>query len=393
VRFGWDNLNAGSGTWPQYTAYQYFSGTTEQGFSAAISGVVPNRTQFFRALCEYPDPTFVSLIQGESLKFHTPFAPLADALKEDHMHIYEYDGKYGVASAFYFTLSAPATTNSDRLVNDAPGVLFVAGDIKISKDGGAFADVLIASITQVAVGNPLYKLSLSASEMSGTQIVVQFVDQDGPAFRDAFVFVRTKMQLGQMDVDATQIGGNTPGFIVTGVGTAPGIVATGGASSTGDISGANSSQVLHRGTAPAGSGTGITLDATAIGSDDYYVGSIISITGGSGVGQSRVIIDYVGATKIATVNRAWSTAPALGSTFVITEGQEVWTQKATGELATLPTSGSTYGEFIQFLFQRFGYYRTQTASHFDMYKADSTTLLAGGNVSDDGLIQKANKLT
>jgi hypothetical protein len=393
VRFGFGTLDAGSGSWGQHTAYQYFSGTTNQAFSDVIAGVNPNRTQHYRALCEYPDPTFASLVQGETLEFHTPFQPLVQALDEDHMHIYQYDGKYGVASAFYFTLSAPADTNSDRLVNTAPASLFVVGDIKVSKDGGAFSNVPIASITQVAASYPLYFVTLSITEMQGTQIAVLIVDQDGPAFRDAMIFIRTRVQLSQIDLDPTGIGGNTSGFLIAGVGTSPAVLATGGAISSGDITGANTSQILHRGTAAAGGGSTITLDSAAIASDDYYNGSVVSIVGGTGIGQSRVIIDYVAATRIATVNRAWSTAPAAGTNFVITEGQEVWSQKATGELATLPTSGSTYGEFIQFLFQRFAYYRTQTASHFDMYKADGTTLIAGGTVSDDGLIQKAHKLS
>ncbi len=73
---------------------------------------------------------------------------------------------------------------------------------------------------------------------------------------------------------------------------------------------------IRSNTATAGAATTITLDASASAVDDFYNGALIFLVGGTGIGQARTIIDYVGATKVATV-ATWATNPASGSVFVI----------------------------------------------------------------------------
>lgn len=75
--------------------------------------------------------------------------------------------------------------------------------------------------------------------------------------------------------------------------------------------------VAHSGTAQAGAASTITLAAGAVATDDYYNNSIVFITGGTGAGQSRFINDYVGATKVITVNGNWVTSPDNTSTYII----------------------------------------------------------------------------
>lgn len=75
------------------------------------------------------------------------------------------------------------------------------------------------------------------------------------------------------------------------------------------------------GTATAGGASTITLQAVAGGqfqtADDYYNGMTITITSGTGSGQSRTINDYVGSTLVATVSSAWSTQPDATSVYKI----------------------------------------------------------------------------
>lgn len=79
--------------------------------------------------------------------------------------------------------------------------------------------------------------------------------------------------------------------------------------------------VNNSGTAAAGStGTTLNLAASALAVDSVYNGMTVSITGGTGSGQSRTITAYVGATKIATV-AAWSVTPDATSTYAITATQ------------------------------------------------------------------------
>lgn len=77
------------------------------------------------------------------------------------------------------------------------------------------------------------------------------------------------------------------------------------------------STVIRTGTAQAGAAGTITLDASASATDDTYNGSVCIITGGTGVGQCRAIVDYVGSTKVATITPNWTTNPDNTSTFEI----------------------------------------------------------------------------
>lgn len=76
------------------------------------------------------------------------------------------------------------------------------------------------------------------------------------------------------------------------------------------------SQIVRTNTAQAGSGTTITLDASASATDDIYNNHLIVIASGTGAGQARFITDYVGATKVATV-ATWQTNPSSDSVFYI----------------------------------------------------------------------------
>ncbi len=65
----------------------------------------------------------------------------------------------------------------------------------------------------------------------------------------------------------------------------------------------------YTGTAQAGASTTITLASGESATDDFYNGMLVRITSGTGSGQVRRITDYVGSTKVATVDSAWTTAP------------------------------------------------------------------------------------
>jgi hypothetical protein len=87
---------------------------------------------------------------------------------------------------------------------------------------------------------------------------------------------------------------------------------------------------LRTGTAQAGAAASITLDSGADSVDDYYVGCIVKTTGGTGGGggsgslnnQARIITDYNGSTKVATVVPNWETNPDVTTTFSILQTTE-----------------------------------------------------------------------
>lgn len=75
--------------------------------------------------------------------------------------------------------------------------------------------------------------------------------------------------------------------------------------------------IVDQGTAQSATGTTLVLRAAAAFADDELNGATIIITGGSaGVGQRRVITDYVSSTDTATVD-TWTTTPTGTITYKI----------------------------------------------------------------------------
>ncbi len=74
---------------------------------------------------------------------------------------------------------------------------------------------------------------------------------------------------------------------------------------------------LRSATVQAGAASSITLDAGASAADDFYNDAILQIVAGTGAGQSRIVADYVGASKVATVNGNWVVNPDATSVFAV----------------------------------------------------------------------------
>lgn len=74
---------------------------------------------------------------------------------------------------------------------------------------------------------------------------------------------------------------------------------------------------IHDGTAQAGANVSITFAATASAIDGTYNRNLVVITGGTGMSQTRTIIDFDGTTKIAIVDRGWRTDPDATSEYQV----------------------------------------------------------------------------
>jgi hypothetical protein len=109
------------------------------------------------------------------------------------------------------------------------------------------------------------------------------------------------------------------------------------------------SVIVHSGTAQ-GAGTGnnqIQLDTGASSINGAYDPGLVYIETGTGAGQTRLILQYNGTTKVATVDRDWRVNPDNTSEFVILGDagresvNEGLAQAATTTTITLNTSAST----------------------------------------------------
>lgn len=74
------------------------------------------------------------------------------------------------------------------------------------------------------------------------------------------------------------------------------------------------------GSAQAGTVNTITLAAGASAVDNIYNGLLLSITSGTGSGQSGIVVAYNGTTKVATFAAPLTTAPAAASGYSIGAG-------------------------------------------------------------------------
>ena len=87
---------------------------------------------------------------------------------------------------------------------------------------------------------------------------------------------------------------------------------------TGNITITASGGTTDTGTAQGGSANTITLKSgSSFTSDDQPNGMFIKITSGTGSGQVRQVLDYVGSSKVLTVFPAWSTQPTSGSNYSV----------------------------------------------------------------------------
>lgn len=113
----------------------------------------------------------------------------------------------------------------------------------------------------------------------------------------------------------------------------------------GNITITASAATTDTGTAQAGGADTITLKAaTSFTSDDDPNGMFITLTSGTGSGQTRHVEDYVASTKVLTVYPAWDTQPDNTTGYKV----EPFAEAAVGEYAQVT---STFGRarYVEFV--------------------------------------------
>jgi hypothetical protein len=84
-----------------------------------------------------------------------------------------------------------------------------------------------------------------------------------------------------------------------------------------------SNGLVTSGTAQAGGAASITLATAASSVDGTYDPAIVRLVGGTGAGQARLIIQYVGSTRVASVDRDWRVVPDSTSEYEIVASQNL----------------------------------------------------------------------
>lgn len=207
--------------------------------------------------------------------------------------------KKNTAYTFYLTLADSASPSSFK-VNPT----IAAGDFKISKDGGALVNLATLPVVEPA-GSVMVKISLSATEMDADKVNVVGIDVAGAEWNDVAKIFDVQSDLDNL-ADAVW------DEMLTGL---THNIQNSAGKRLRDIA----SQAIHTDTAqgPAANGNQIQLALSASTVDGSYDPSMITITDGTGAGQTRLIYQYEGSTRIATVDRDWKVIPDDTSEYII----------------------------------------------------------------------------
>jgi hypothetical protein len=417
-RFVWGTAPA---TYSDSSSYQLLT-TEPETVQYQLTNLAETDTYYFRLELRYDlnegsgEPPIYAFVYGSELSFEVPASPQEEAAKEAQMFVYNYDAIQGEDKAIYFSYRDVSTSDSDRfLTNDVSGG---GSPLHPAANGGADVQIYIDGVVKSTnSGQPdnnitrigstsVYTLTLDGgTELLGEDVMVQFVDTGGPVFRDFSVHVRTQMKTSTFTVDSSQGSGftNQSGLTVKGKGNKHGLEAIGGATGW-DIYGASATQSLYHGTLDTNAQSQqATLKDLSIhsASDDHYNGGILLVTAAAvsnAAGQSREIIDYDASSRILYLSTPWVNQPADGDEIVILVGPQtmlgaIGTTDADCELGGVPTAKSTWGEKLQFLYQRFAYKIEQTATEQIWFKAGGADTLGTRTVDDDGNKQQIGQLS
>lgn len=175
-------------------------------------------------------------------------------------------GEYGRALTVDFELWETDGTDFQL------GAVHASGDTTIMRDEAAVVNTTNGFVDE-GTG---YSILVSAAEMAAARIKLYVIDQGTKAWLDKTIRVLTHSHPLAHDPRG----------------------------------------VIAAGTAQAGDATTLTLAAGESAVDDFFVGGVLEIISGTGGGQTpRVITDYVGMSKVATVAPNWAVTPDATSVY------------------------------------------------------------------------------
>jgi hypothetical protein len=122
---------------------------------------------------------------------------------------------------------------------------------------------------------------------------------------------------------------------------------------------------IHTGTAQGATSTTIQLSTAASTTDDVYNSMTVYISSGTGSGQIKVITDYVGSTKTATVS-AWTTTPDNTSVYEVMPAIAITTTEGSSAAARV---SSVVGGVVK---------KVSMTNVGTLYRSAAATITGGG---------------
>jgi hypothetical protein len=145
--------------------------------------------------------------------------------------------------------------------------------------------------------------------------------------------------------------------------------------------------VFATGTAQAGAAGTITLASGASAIDDDYTGMYVGITSGTGAGQLRTVMNYVGSTKVASVEPDWGTTPDNTSVYAVIDPINSINIRAHGDDAVTGWAGEagpTAAEVADAVWDELKADHVVPDSFGD-YLDDEVSTIGGGSLTEAGI--------
>lgn len=227
------------------------------------------------------------------------------------------DGSFKHISDGYYRVCWPdaafaAGVSHVTLGGTVTGMVVVGMTVQI---GDAPADVTkwlgTAPATPTVAGVPEVDVTHVGGDAQSAADLKSFVDNGyDPINGDVLANIQRWKNSTPSDLDGS---GNLPGNLISIAGD------DAKATNLGNEFGGTpyTGQYVRRANAQAGAAGSVTLDASASATDDLYNGLAVVIVSGTGAGQARLITDYAGVTRVASVTPNWIVNPASGSVFVL----------------------------------------------------------------------------
>jgi hypothetical protein len=231
-----------------------------------------------------------------------------------------YLAKYGTQTTFGFPMVKRAVVDLAATADWTPAT----GDTKVSKDFGNVANTTNNPAAVGGTGSVGWTLVLTATELTAAEVQVQIVDSATKAVEDQFITIYTYGNA------SAKIKADLSDSVRLGLTALPNAAAQA-------AGGLSTIPTNGTGTAQAGASGSITLASGAPATDNFFSPCVVKIIAGTGAGQSRLGVGYVGSTKVLSVLPAWTTNPSTDSVYEICPGVadiEAWLKGAPGALVS-----------------------------------------------------------
>ena len=301
--------------------------------------------------------------------------------------------KRAVALTFYVGLVGRAT----RPQLQANPTL-AAGDVQVSKDGGAFANLTTLPVVTPASGRAV-KVDLSATEMTADQVVVQFVDAAGAEWDDLFVNIQTAARQID-DLAFPNVSGRGADIDAAG-GVEVGTFQAGAITAAAFAAGAIDAAAIAANAITAAKIATDAIDNTKIAAGAITSSEAPNLDAAVSTRASQASVDVIDDfldTEVAAILAAVDTevAAILANTDVPTSTRATPSQVNTEvvdvlkvDTVTLPGQVAppltpTFEQIMAWLYKALRNRKTQTATLWALLADDEVTVDAKATVSDDG---------